>query len=292
MDGMHYDGMIIRPPSEANSILLQVTVGCSHNKCTFCGAYKGRRFRIKEEEIVSEDIRYAAHNFPFLKRVFLTDGDALILPQERLVRLLTRIREEMPWIQRVGLYGNAKSILRKTPEELGVLRHLGVGIVYMGVESGEAAVLRDVCKGVSPERLVEAGHRVRDAGMKLSVTALLGIAGRERSMEHARATGEILSAMDPNHVGVLTLMVLPNTELSAQTRDGRFVLPSRIELLRELREMLYHTHLSRGLFFSNHASNYLPLRVRMPSDKETALRTIDAALEGAVPLKPEYLRAL
>lgn len=292
MDGMHYEGMIIRPPSEANSILLQVTVGCSHNKCTFCGTYKGRRFRIKEEEIVIEDIRYAARNFPFLKRVFLTDGDALILPQERLVRLLTRIREEMPWIQRVGLYGNAKSILRKTPEELRILRRLGVSIVYLGVESGEASVLGDVCKGTTPERLVEAGHRVREAGMKLSVTALLGIAGRERSMEHARATGEILSAMAPNHVGVLTLMVLPNTELSARAKQGHFVLPSRIELLRELREMLYHTHLSRGLFFSNHASNYLPLRVRMPADKENALRTIDAALEGAVPLKPEHLRAL
>ncbi len=292
MDGMHYEGVIIRPPSEANSILLQVTVGCSHNKCTFCGTYKGERFRIKEEQIVDADLEYASKHLDFLHRVFLTDGDALILPQERLTRLLEKIREKLPRVHRVGLYGNAKSILRKTPEELVQLRERGLGIVYLGVESGDGQVLQEIRKGVAPQRMIEAGRRIREAGLKLSVTVLLGIAGRRRSLEHARATGEILSAMDPNYVGVLSLMVLPNTELAQKVHSGDFELVSPEEMLMELREMLEHTNLTRGLFFSNHASNYLPLKVRMPAEKEKALRTIDEALTGRVRLKPEWMRAL
>lgn len=292
MDGMHYEGMIIRPPSEADSILLQVTVGCSHNKCAFCGTYKGTRFRIKDEAVIDADIRYAAKNYDFLNRLFITDGDALILPQAKLVDLLSKIRRELPWVRRVGLYGNAKSILRKTPEELEALRELGLGIVYMGLESGDAQVLQEMNKGVSPERQIEAGRRIRAAGLKLSVMALLGIAGRERSLIHARATGEALSAMDPNYVGVLTLMVLPNTEVGKRVEEGTFELIGMTELLRELREMLYYTNMTRGLFFSNHASNYLPLRVKMPADKEKALKTIDKALAEEIPLKPEWLRGL
>jgi radical SAM superfamily enzyme YgiQ (UPF0313 family) len=292
MDGMHYEGNIIRPPSEADSVILQVTVGCSHNKCTFCGTYKGERFRIKDDAVIEQDIRYAARNLSFLRRVFLADGDALILPQERLLWIFTRIGEEMPWIQRVGLYGNAKSILRKTPEQLDQLKSLGLGIVYLGLESGDPEVLRDIRKGVSPEKMVAAARRVREAGIKLSVTALLGIAGRDHSLEHARATGEVLSAMDPNYVGVLSLMVLPNTELGEKLRAGEFEVLEPLELLRELREMLAHTQLSRGLFLANHASNYLPLRVKMPADREKALALIDRALAGNVGLKPEWLRAL
>jgi radical SAM superfamily enzyme YgiQ (UPF0313 family) len=292
MHGMHYEGMIIRPPSEANSILLQVTVGCSHNKCTFCGTYKGVRFKIKDEAIIDQDIRYAAENFSFLRRLFITDGDALILPQAKLVKILSRIKEEMPWIQRVGLYGNAKSIMRKSPAELQELRAMGLGIVYLGLESGDAQVLQEIRKGVSPQRMVEAGQRVRAAGMKLSVTALLGIAGLERSLAHARATGEVLTAMDPNYVGVLTLMILPNTELGEKVRTGEFYLLQLPELLRELREMLQYTHMTRGLFLSNHASNYLALKVRMPAEKEKALELIDKALQGSVKLRPEWARAL
>jgi radical SAM superfamily enzyme YgiQ (UPF0313 family) len=292
MDGMHYEGNIIRPPSEADSVILQVTVGCSHNKCTFCGTYKGERFRIKDESIIDQDIRYAARNLPFLRRVFLADGDALIIPQERLVWIFTRIREEMPWIQRVGLYGNAKSILRKSFEQLDELKGLGLGIVYLGLESGDPEVLRDIRKGVSPDRMVEAARRIRSAGIKLSVTALLGIAGRERSLEHARATGRVLSAMDPNYVGVLSLMVLPNTEIGEMVRAGEFEVLEPLELLRELREMLAHTEMTRGLFLANHASNYLPIKVKMPADREKALDQIDRAIAGKVGLKPEWLRGL
>jgi radical SAM superfamily enzyme YgiQ (UPF0313 family) len=292
MDGMHYEGMIIRPPSEADSIILQVTVGCSHNKCTFCGTYKGERFKIKDDAIIDADIRYAAKHFSFLRRLFLADGDALIIPQPRLLRIFNRIREEMPWIQRIGLYGNAKSILRKSPQELEELRALGLGIVYLGLESGDAEVLREIKKGMPPERMVEAAKRVRAAGLKLSVTVLLGIAGRERSLAHARATGEVLSAMDPNYVGALTVMVLPNTELGQKLSEGRFELLDPQELLTELREMLRCTHMTMGLFLSNHASNYLPIKVKMPAGKERALELIDEALAGNIRLKPEWLRAL
>lgn len=292
MDGMHYEGMIVRPPSEAEGVILQVTVGCSHNKCTFCGTYKGTRFKIKDEAIIDADIRYAAKHLSFLRRVFLTDGDVLILPQQKLIWILNRIREELPWIQRVGVYGNTKAVLRKSPEELEELRSLGLGVVYLGLESGHPDVLREIRKGQTPERMVEAGRRVRAAGLKLSVTVLLGIAGRRLSLEHARATGEVLSAMDPNYVGALTLMVVPGTELADKVDAGEFDLLEPHEHLMELREMIRSTNLTQGLFLSNHASNYLPVKVRMPSGKEKALELIDQAIAGNVRLKPEWMRAL
>jgi len=290
MDGMHYEGFIIRPPSEADSILLQVTLGCSHNKCTFCGAYKEKRFTIKDDAIIEADIDYASRNFRFQKRVFLIDGDALIIPQQRLVKILSSIREKMPWIQRVGIYANSKGILRKTEDELVQVRDLGLGVVYFGLESGDAQVLLDVNKGHSPERMIEAGRKIRAAGMKLSVMVILGLAGRERSLEHARATGEALSSIDPNYVGVLTLMIYPGTQLAAQVNAGRFELLTPHEMLKELREMLSNTNMTRGLFFANHASNYLPLRVKMPADKEKAIQALDNALNGETALKPEWMR--
>jgi radical SAM superfamily enzyme YgiQ (UPF0313 family) len=292
MEEMHYEGFIIRPPSEADSLLLQVTLGCSHNKCTFCGAYKDKRFTIKEDAIIDADIDYASTNLRFFRRVFLIDGDALIIPQQRLVRILSRIREKMPWIHRVGIYANAKGILRKTEEELAILRDLGLGVVYFGLESGDAQVLQDVRKGHTPERMIEAGRKIRVAGMKLSVMVILGLAGRERSLEHARATGKALSAIDPNYVGVLTLMITPGTPLAAQVSNGQFELLTSHEMLKELREMLTHTDMTRGLFFANHASNYLPLRVKMPADKQKAIQSLDSALRGQTALKSEWMRAL
>jgi len=292
MEGMHYEGFIIRPPSEADSVLLQVTVGCSHNKCTFCGAYKQKRFTIKDDAIIDADIDYASRNLSFLRRLFLIDGDALIIPQQRLVRILSRIREKMPWIQRVGTYANAKGILRKTDEELAELRDLGLEIAYFGLESGDAKVLEDVRKGKTPEQMIEAGRKIRAAGMKLSVMVILGLAGRERSLAHARATGEALSAIDPNYVGVLTLMIHPGTPLEAQVRAGQFDLLTPREMLEELREVLLHTNITRGLFFANHASNYLPLRLRLPADKEKALQLLDTALRGETALRPEWMRGL
>ena len=291
-DGMHYEGSIIRPPSEADSLLLQVTVGCSHNKCTFCNTYDGKRFTIKDDAIIEADIDYAARSFRFARRVFLMDGDALIIPQKRLVRILSSIREKMPWILRVGIYANAKGVLRKTPDELVQLRDLGLGIAYLGLESGDAQVLKDVKKGHSPERIIEAGRMIRAAGIKLSVMVIVGIAGRQRSLEHARATGKALSAIDPNYAAALTLMISPGTPLAAQVSDGSFELLTPHEMLLELREILVNTNLTRGLFVANHASNYLPLRVKMPADKQKAIQALDSALRGQTTLRSEWMRGL
>jgi len=291
-DGMHYEGNCIRPPSEAYSILLQVTVGCSHNKCTFCGTYKGERFRIKDDKIILSDILFAAQYMKRQDRVFLMDGDSLIIPQKRLLWILDQIREHLPWVRRVGAYANAKSIKMKSPDELNTLRERGLGILYLGVESGDDETLKKIHKGTDAENLINMGRKVREADIKLSVTVLLGIAGRERSLEHAKATGRLLSAMDPNYVGALTLMLIPGTPLYEEYEQGRFVLPDQRGFLLELREMLAHTNLSRGLFFSNHASNYLPVKARLPKGKQEALDLIDGALSGKIDLRPEWMRAL
>ncbi len=291
-DGMHYEGLIIRPPSEANSILLQVTLGCSHNKCTFCGSYKDKRFAIKNSEIIKSDILFASRYMKKQHRLFLIDGDALIIPQKRLVWILDMIREHLPWVRRVGTYANAKSIGMKTDEDLEELREKGLGIVYMGVESGDNETLKRIRKGTSAENLLKQGRRIKKAGIKLSVTVLLGIAGRENSIRHARATGRLLGEMEPDYVGALTVMVIPGTPLAEDVATGRFELMGQRELLCELKEMFTCTNMSRGLFMANHASNYLPIKARMPRDKEKVLTLIDAALKGEVALKPEWMRAL
>jgi radical SAM superfamily enzyme YgiQ (UPF0313 family) len=289
---MHYEGRVIRPPSEAYSILLQATVGCSHNKCTFCGTYKDERFKIKPDEAIFADIAYAARHFRDRRRLFICDGDALIIPQARLEKILEEIRSQLPWITRVGVYANAKSIERKTPEELARLRELGIGIAYLGLESGDDVTLKRIRKGADSEKMIRMGRKIRDAGVKLSVTVLLGVAGRERSEIHASETGRVLSAIDPEYVGALSLMLIPGTEMHEEYRTGDFELLGPEEMLRELRTMIAHTDMSRGQFHANHASNYLPIKARMPRDKEATLRLIDQALSGKIGLKPEWMRAL
>ncbi len=289
---MHYEGNIIRPPSEANSILLQVTVGCSRNKCTFCGTYQGERFKIKPDALILEDIDFAAQYCRRQRRLFLCDGDALIIPQKRLLPLLQTIRTRLPWVTRVGSYANAKSLEMKSPEELGELHAAGLGILYMGLESGDDETLRAIRKGADARLQVEMGRKAKAAGFKLSVTVLLGVAGRERSQAHAEATGRVLSAIDPDYIGALSLMLVPGTPLYEDHRAGRFPLLEPREMLAELRTMFAHTHLAKGLFHANHASNYLPIRARMPKEKAQTLALIDAALAGKVELKPEWMRAL
>jgi radical SAM superfamily enzyme YgiQ (UPF0313 family) len=291
-EGMHYEGTCIRPPSEAFSILLQVTVGCSHNKCTFCGTYKDKRFRIKDESIILSDILFASKYMRRQDRVFLMDGDALIIPQKRLMWILDQIEEHLPWVKRVGAYANAKSIRMKSLEELKELRGNGLGILYLGVETGDEGLLKKIRKGASSQNLIDMGTKVREAGIKLSVTVLLGIGGRDGSLRHAKATGEILSAMDPNYIGALTVMLIPGTPLYDELKEGKFELPSQEELLLELREMVANTNLTWGLFFSNHASNYLPIKARLPKGKQQALDEIDSALRGDIGLRPEWMRGL
>lgn len=290
---MDYQGAhLIRPPSEADSIILQVTVGCSHNHCTFCGTYKEERFRRKDEAVIAADLEFAARYCRRQSRIFLADGDVLILPQARLVELLTAIRGKLPWVRRVSLYANAKAVHSKTPAQLAELKELGLDRVYLGVESGHDPTLAAIRKGSDAAGLLTAGRAVREAGLFLSVTVLLGIAGREDSPAHAEATGRLLAAIAPNQIGILTLILLPNTPLFAEAQAGRFTMPDQRGLLEELRLMLAPLAASRCQLQSNHPSNYLTLDGRLPRDHAAMLALIDQALAGQINLRPETDRAL
>ncbi len=289
---MHYEGNIIRPPSEANSILLQATVGCSHNKCAFCGAYKGMRFKIKPDETIMADIDFAARYCRHQNRLFICDGDALIIPQKRLLPILKEIERRLPWVERVGIYANTKDLKMKSEQELAELRAHNLKIAYMGLESGDDETLKKMNKGASAATMIAMGQKARRAGIKLSLTVLLGLAGRERSQLHAQKTGEVLSEIDPEFVGALSLMLIPGTPLYEEYEAGRFPVLTPDETLSELRTMIAHTDLSNGLFHANHASNYLPIKASLPEDKESAVALIDRALAGEISLKPEYMRAL
>ena len=289
---MNYEGNIIRPPSEAHSIILQVSVGCSHNKCTFCGAYKGVRFRIKDTAAINEDIEFAARYCKKQQRVFLADGDALIIPTKRLEDIFTSIRQNLPWVNRISLYGNAKSILRKSVNELKILKKLGLNRVYMGLETGHDPTLKRIRKGVTAAQMVEAAGKVREAGLFLSVTVLLGVAGINDSEIHARETGQVLTWMKPNQIAALTLMLLENTPLYADALSSAFLLPDQKALLNELKVMVHNINLERVQFQSNHASNYLPLSGRLPKDKQLILQNIEDALAGRQHLRQEFQRAL
>ena len=290
---MDYEGFIIRPPSEAYSLLLQVTVGCSHNKCTFCGTYRQKKFRIKSLEQIKKDLREASH-YENMEKVFLCDGDALIIPQPRLEEILKLINDNLPDIERIGTYANAKSILRKSVVELKKLRDLGLKIIYLGVETGNVALLQKIKKGVTYEQMVEAARRVKEAGITISVTVLLGLGGIEKSIEHAIDTAKILTDMDPDYVGALTLMLVPETELYEDYLAGRFVLPDKFGFIRELYLMIANSNFTNCYFTSNHASNYLPVKAYLPRDKEKILKMISSVIneKDLSQIRPEYLRGL
>ncbi len=291
---MKYEGMIIRPPSEANSLLVQVTTGCSHNKCTFCGTYKWeKRFRIKSFEEIAEDIDEASE-FGRIPRVFLPDGDALIIPQRKLLPIMEYFNKKITGLRRISVYGNAKSILRKSPEELKELKDLKLGIVYLGVETGNEDLLKKVNKGATYDQMVEAGRKVIDAGIKLSTTVLLGLGGVEGSRAHAMDTARILTDIDPHYAGALTLMLIPGTPMGDDYQAGKFQLPDKFGFLEELGTIIGQSDFSRCFFASNHASNYLPIKGTLPKDKERLLDIIQGVLDKRDPsmLKPEEFRAL
>jgi radical SAM superfamily enzyme YgiQ (UPF0313 family) len=290
---MKYEGIIIRPPSEAGSLLLQVTVGCSNNKCTFCPTYKGEKFRIKSFEEIEEDILEASH-YGMVKRVFLCDGDALIIPQKKLVPIVESLKRNIKGLERIGTYANAKSILRKTPEELRQLKELGLSIAYLGVETGNEELLEKIKKGVNYRQMVEAGRKIKEAGITLSVTVLLGIGGKEKSVEHAIDTARIITDIDPDFVGALTVMVVPGTPLYEEQVSGRFELPDKFGFLEELGLMIGRSDFTDCFFTSNHASNYLPIRARMPEEKDKTLHLINSVIgsRDKKNLRPEYLRGL
>lgn len=287
-----YEPPVFRPPSEADSLIVQVTVGCSHNRCAFCSMYRTKRFRARALDEVRADVAEARRLLgPDVRRVFLADGDAMCLSAGRLGQVLDALHAAFPRLRRVGIYANARDILRKTDEELAELRRRKLGIVYMGLESGDDEVLAAIDKGASVAEMTEAGRRARSAGMATSVMVLVGLAGRARSLAHARRSAEAVNRMEPTYTSLLTFTPTPGSPLFEQARRGELELPGPLESLEEIREFV------RGLrcqthFACNHASNYLPLQGRMPNAQGAILQLLDTALAGRVPLKPEFLRGL
>ncbi len=290
---MDYEGFIIRPPSEAYSLLLQVTVGCSHNKCTFCATYRQKKFKIKPLEIIKKDLR-EARNYKGVEKVFLCDGDALIIPQPRLEEIIGLINENLPNTERISTYANAKSILRKSVDDLRKLRSMGLKMIYLGVETGNSQLLEKIHKGVTYEQMVEAGRRVKEAGIMLSVTILLGVGGIEKSVEHALDTAKILTDIDPDYAGALTLMLIPDTPLYDEYITGKFVMPDTFGYIKELYLIIANTNFTNCYFTSNHASNYLPIRAFLPRQKEKILKMISSVIEekDSSKIRPEHLRGL
>lgn len=291
---MRYYGTVIRPPSEARSTILQATYGCSHNRCTFCGTYRDKPFRVRPTEDLLEDIALARRQLPHTRRVFLADGNALVLSTRRLTAILDALSSAFPRLERVGLYANARDVLRKSPGDLELLRRKGLGIVYLGLESGSDEVLRRVRKGATAAEMVEAVQRLKAAGILTSVIGILGLGGPRLSSVHAEATGRAVSAMDPDYLAMLTLMLVPGTELHQEWEAGEFELMTPQAMLAELRQVIEELHsLTRCVFRTNHASNYLPLAGTLPQDKNRLLATLDAALSrGSSALRPESWRAL
>ncbi len=291
---MKYEGMIFRPPSEAESLILQVTVGCSYNRCTFCSAYQGKSFRIISYEEIKEDIDEVSSYDPRVPRVFMADGDALAIQQKELLRILDYLRLKLKGLERVGIYANAKDVLKKDVENLKALKESGLGIIYLGLESGDRETLRRILNDATIFQFIRAGSMLKESGILLSVTVLLGIGGVERSQVHAEETGKVLSEMDPDFVGALSLMVVPGTPIEKEIEEGKLILPTPFGLIQELEKMIEHCCFTQCFFASNHASNYLPVRIRMPEEKEEVLRRIREVLRKKDPalLRPEYLRAL
>lgn len=290
---MRYEGSIYRPPSEAHSLILQVTIGCSHNNCTFCSMYKDKKFRIRNISDVLEDLDYARKHYRGTTRVFLADGDALVLKTDDLIKILDRIKENFPECERVGIYASPQDILRKSLEDLKLLHEHGLGIAYLGVESGSPEILKAIKKGVTPEEMVEAGKKINASGIDLSMTLISGLGGKHNWKEHAVKSGEIISKINPKYVGLLTLMLEPGTELYNDIRQGRFEVLSPEEVLLETKEMIKNIEgVSDCVFRSNHASNYLSLRGTLPQDKERLLKQIEMAKEDTGMLKDERFRML
>ncbi|MHB8898281.1 MAG: radical SAM protein [Thermoguttaceae bacterium] len=293
-DAMRYRGTVIRPPSEADSYLLQVTYGCSHNRCAFCGTYPDKPFEVRPIDDVLEDIAMASRRLAEVRRVFLCDGNALVLDMQRLCHVLDALNGAFPLLRRISIYANARDILARSSDDLAALREKGLELIYLGLESGSDEVLRRVNKGATAAEMIAAVTRAKGAGMRVSVIALLGLGGVELSDEHADATAAAVNAMDPQYLSMLTLMLIPGTPLHDQWQAGQFQLPEPEALLVELRRVIAGTEgLSRCVFRSNHASNYVPLAGTLSRDKERLLETLDHALgRGRGAFRPESWRAL
>jgi len=289
---MRYFGSVYRPPSEARSLIVQVTYGCSHNTCAFCSMYKEKQFRLRPMEEILEDFRMARQAYSRVGRIFLADGDALIRPAADLERILEYIAELFPECERVTCYASPSSIHKRTTEELKRLRERNLTMVYMGLESGCDAVLKRMRKGHTAADIVAAGQKINAAGIDLSVTAISGLGGVELWREHAMDTAEALSAMKPAYIGLLTLMVEPGTPLYDWVQKGEFTLLDSHQVLEETALLVAQLDCEGAVFRMNHASNYLTLKGTLNEDKQALLKRIHSAMSGRTDLRPEYFRAL
>lgn len=288
---MKYEGALYRPPSEAYSLIVQATIGCSHNKCTFCSMYKDKKFRVRSTEEIMEDLMTGRKYYKNVKRIFLADGDALVIKTEELIKMLQGIKMLFPECERVGIYGSPSSILNKSQEELLELKALGLGIVYLGLESGSDKILKDIKKGVNSAQMIEASRKIVEAGMELSVTLISGIGGKADSELHAVESAKTLNEMKPHYIGLLTLLLEEDTQLYKEVLEGRFQLLTPREVLKETKLLVEGLEIDNCIFRSNHASNYVSLRGTLMKDKKLILDQIDEGLNiGGLDDKEMYRR--
>ena len=288
---MRYEGTIYRPPSEADAYILQATIGCSWNACTYCDMYRLKRFRVRALDETLADVERARERLGTrVEKVFVADGDALVLDLAQWEAILEACRLAFPRLRRVSAYATARNLLEKSPDELARLREDGLRLLYIGPESGDDVTLKGIAKGATFADHVAAAERARQAGIVLSAIFLLGAGGVERSAEHAAASARLATEMDPRFVSALTLTVAPGTPQERLQRTGHFTLPAVPALLRELRTFVAEARPSGATFRTNHASNHVPVAGTLPADRDRLLQVIDAALDGRVPLRPDWAR--
>ena len=291
---MHYVGHVIRPPGEADSLILQVTFGCSYGSCRFCGAYP-QAFGIKPLDVVFEDIEWWRRTHgPDVRRLFLADGNALVRSDDDLIAILTEAHRQFPDLRRIASYANARDILRRSPSSLARLADMGLTLLYLGLESGDDQLLSAMTKDHTAAEMIEAVSLAQSVGMKASVMALLGLAGDNpsASTRHAEATAQAFNRMCPRFINLLTLIVIPGTPLARDVASGSFRSASDHLVLNELRCLVDNLRVPGAVFRANHASNPLPLAGRLPRDRERLLQIIDHARAGCLSLTPGYLRGL
>ena len=279
---IRYEEPVFRPPSEAKSLIFQITLGCSYNRCTFCGMYKMKRFRIRPLEEVIEEIRWASKEYPFVRRVFLADGDPLCVPTDYMLRVLGELCKSFPRLERVGTYATPQNLLEKSPDELRDIREAGLKILYVGVESGSDRVLEFVKKGVNQRQIVEALVKAKEAGFTVSTTFILGLGGRDWWEEHALESAKVVNEAVPHYTAALTLMLIPKTVLHWQAQRGIFKVPTQRQIMKEM--LLFVENIEvETVFRSNHVSNLIPIKANLPEDK---LR-LSNELAGYILMTPE-----
>jgi radical SAM superfamily enzyme YgiQ (UPF0313 family) len=291
---IEYVNPFFRPPSEAKSFILQATIGCSHNNCTYCAMYRKeeQKFRVRPMEEIKEIIDTATQSDLIDDRVFIADGNALVLSKKKLIEIMDYLKEKNPSIERIRMYANVGDILRQGTSNLKELKEHGLDMVYIGFESGDDIVLERIKKGANHEQTISASLILKEAGIMNSAMVLLGMGGTDRSLEHAEATGKLLTGCDPEYVGALSLQVRPGAPLFEEMERGEFELPNKFQLVKELEVLVQNTELTDGYFFSNHISNYLPIKAKFPEDKEKVLAEIRTVLNSGDEslLRPDYYR--